>query len=193
MASNFSGTLALGKNGIRAVSVDRRTAGAFAAIYRDHVAHVYGLCLRMTGQREAAEDCTQETFVAAWRALPQFAARSSLATWLHRIAVNQVLARGGGLAAKREVPATDEAIRRLHERSAGDAPPPIDLERAIAQLPDGPRHVLVLVGIYGYSHTEVGQMLKLAPGTSRAHLHRARHLLAERFGFERPAALEDES
>jgi RNA polymerase sigma-70 factor, ECF subfamily len=55
---------------------------------------VYGLCLRMTGNRETAEDCTQEAFVQAWRSLPRFEARSSFGTWMHRIAVNAVLARG---------------------------------------------------------------------------------------------------
>jgi RNA polymerase sigma-70 factor (ECF subfamily) len=61
----------------------RGSVRSFEALYREHVGAVYGLCYRLTGQRETAEECTQETFVAAWRALPQFEARSALATWLH--------------------------------------------------------------------------------------------------------------
>src|ERR1700755_1539745 len=76
--------------------VQRACAGdvrAFERLYREHVGRVYGLCLRMTRDPAAAEDCTTETFISAWKALPRFETRSSLATWLHRIAVNATLAR----------------------------------------------------------------------------------------------------
>src|ERR1700740_101989 len=76
--------------------VERAAAGdtrAFERIYREHAGRVYGLCLRMTRDPHLAEDCTQETFINAWRALPKFETRSSLSTWLHRIAVNVTLAR----------------------------------------------------------------------------------------------------
>src|SRR2546429_5679531 len=65
---------------------------AFERLYREHAGRVYGLCLRMTRDAHLAEDCTQETFINAWRALPRFETRSSLSTWLHRIAVNVSLA-----------------------------------------------------------------------------------------------------
>jgi len=159
----------------------------FEALYREHVGAVFGLCYRLTGQREAAEDCTQETFVAAWRALPQFEARSALATWLHRIAVNKVIARNASLAAKFEQVAARDTTQEFDENAGGDCAPPLDLERAIAALPDGSRHVLVLVGIYGYSHREAAQLLGIAAGTCRAHLHRARQLLGQSIGFNEEA------
>src|SRR5258707_15652259 len=62
-------------------------------MYREHAGRVSGLCLRMTRDVQLAEDCTQETFINAWRALPRFQTRSSLSTWLHRIAVNVTLAK----------------------------------------------------------------------------------------------------
>ncbi len=161
----------------------RGDVAAFEALYREHVGGVYGLCLRLTRQREAAEDCTQETFVAAWRNLGDFAGRSSLSTWLHRIAVNQVLSRQAGLAARLERLASDTAAEQLPDAQADDATPPLDLERAVEQLPDGARHVLVLVGIYGYSHDEAAEALGIAAGTCRAHLFRARRLLGERMGL----------
>src|SRR5882724_13727476 len=74
----------------RACTGDSR---AFERLYREHAGRVYGLCLRMTRDVQLAEDCTQETFINAWRALPRFETRSSLATWLHRIAVNVTLAK----------------------------------------------------------------------------------------------------
>src|SRR6202790_3828075 len=81
---------------------------AFEHLYRQFSPRIYGLCLRLTGQREAAEDCTQESFVAAWRALAGFEQRSRFSTWLHRIAVHTVLARRRGLRIEYEVaePAT---------------------------------------------------------------------------------------
>jgi RNA polymerase sigma-70 factor (ECF subfamily) len=156
---------------------------SFEALYREHVGGVYGLCLRLTGSRELAEDCTQETFLAAWRALPKFQARSTLATWLHRIAVNTVLARHRGLAA-RFTALADSADEDCMDRHGGsDTAPPLDLERAIAALPQGARHVLVLVGIYGYNHEEAAQMLGLMAGTCRAHLHHGRQLLKKYLGL----------
>src|SRR6201984_1617490 len=71
--------------------VQRACAGdtrAFERLYREHAGRVYGLCLRMTRDVQLAEACTQDTFINAWRALPKFETRSSLSTWLHRIAVN---------------------------------------------------------------------------------------------------------
>jgi RNA polymerase sigma-70 factor, ECF subfamily len=155
----------------------------FELFYREHVGAVFGLCYRLTGQRESAEDCTQETFVAAWRALPQFEARSAFATWLHRIAVNKVIARSASVATKFELAAARSGAAPATEPAGDDATPPLDLERAIAALPDGSRHVLVLVGIYGYSHAEAAQLLGIAAGTCRAHLHRARQLLGARMGL----------
>src|ERR1700747_3407358 len=78
------------------VLVERARCGdtrAFERLYREHAGKVYGLCLRMTRDPALAEDCTQETFINAWRALGRFETRSSLGTWLHRIAVNAALAK----------------------------------------------------------------------------------------------------
>jgi RNA polymerase sigma-70 factor (ECF subfamily) len=155
---------------------------AFERLYRQFSPRVYGLCLRLTGQREAAEDCTQESFVAAWRALGRFERRSRFSTWLHKIAVNCVLSRRKGLRAEYEVP---EPIDGLPDRpDPASGAPPLDVERAIAELPEGARHALVLVGIYGFSHAEAAAALGIAEGTCKAQLHRARQLLSTRLGLE---------
>jgi len=166
---------------VAAARGDRR---AFERLYRRHAPEVHGLCLRMTGCRDVAEDCTQDTFIAAWRALPGFEQRSRFATWLHRIAVNTVLARRRGLAAAQE--STALSLEDILPAAVGedtDAAGPLDLERAIARLPEGARHVLVLVGVYGHSHEEAASMLGIAAGTSKAQLHRARRLLARALGM----------
>jgi len=159
----------------------RGDVAAFETIYREFAPRIYGLCLRLTGQRETAEDCTQDSFVAAWRSLGRFERRSLFSTWLQRIAIRTVLARRRGLRASREVA---EPAGGLPDQADHGAMPPIDLERAIAALPQGARDVLVLVGIYGYSHDEAASALGLAEGTCKAQLHRARELLRATLGLE---------
>ena len=159
---------------------------AFESLYRMHIDRVYGLCLRMTGNVSEAEDCAQEAFIQAWSKLDRFRGDSAFGTWLHRIAVNVVLGRIR--KSKRE----QDRIQLVAEQT----PSPVtvadtgdlqDLTEAIDRLPTGARHVFVLQAVYGYSHEETGDMLNIAPGTSKAQLHRARRLLAQQLqeqGFE---------
>jgi RNA polymerase sigma-70 factor, ECF subfamily len=162
------------------------SSAAFEALYRRHVSRVYALCLRMTGHVATAEDCTQEAFIQAWRNLPRFETRSAFGTWLHRIAVNAVLQHarrrqetlGAADSVEREVGET------LPDPGAEDPAAGRDLENAIAALPPGARHVLVLVGVYGHSHEEAAQLLGIAVGTCKAQLHRARALLGARLDME---------
>jgi RNA polymerase sigma-70 factor (ECF subfamily) len=143
-----------------------------------HIDRVYGLCLRMTGNVSEAEDCAQEAFIQAWSKLDRFRGDSAFGTWLHRIAVNTVLGRIR--KSKRE----QDRIRLVAEQATSpvtvaDTGDLRDLSEAIDRLPEGARHVFVLQAVYGYSHEETGDMLNIAPGTSKAQLHRARRLLAQ--------------
>lgn len=163
---------------------------AFERLYRDHIGSVYGLCLRMTRDPAAAEDCAQEAFFNAWRALGRFETRSSFATWLHRIAVNVVLNRRRKRAAQLELPplatGPDEEATEPPQEWTLDTPVEVhEIEAAVGTLPDGARDALVLCGIYGYSHGEASQMLGIAEGTCKAQLHRARALLRARLEPER--------
>lgn len=167
----------------RARKGDRR---AFEQLYRAHVGQVYGLCLRMTGQPAEAEDCAQEAFIQAWRKLAQFRGDAAFGTWLHRIAVNAVLAR------RRRMRPEDPLEDCAELGTAGENPADQrDLEAAVATLPQGARHVFVLLAVYGYTHEEAGQMLGIASGTCKAQLHRARRLLAERLNAG-PTPTEDD-
>ena len=164
----------------RAVAGDSR---AFERLYREHSGRVYGLCLRMTRDPQLAEDCTQDTFINAWKALPQFQTRSSLGTWLHRIAVNVSLGK------RRKATPVLESEPEDEESTLGgfalETPVEVrELESAIGELPDGARDALVLHALYGYSHGEAAQMLGIAEGTCKAQLHRARKLLRERLNLE---------
>jgi RNA polymerase sigma-70 factor, ECF subfamily len=164
---------------------------AFERLYRDHIGNVYGLCLRMTRDPAAAEDCAQEAFFNAWRALERFETRSGFGTWLHRIAVNVVLNRRRKRAAQVELPplaaGPGEEPADPPEEWTLDTPIEVhEIEAAVGGLPDGARDALVLCGIYGYSHGEASQMLGIAEGTCKAQLHRARALLRARLEPESP-------
>jgi RNA polymerase sigma-70 factor (ECF subfamily) len=162
---------------------------AFERLYRMHSGRVMGLCLRMTRQREIAEDCVQLTFVRAWRNLAAFEGRSAFGTWLHRIAVNEVLTnkRNRGTRAEGDsLPQHDDedTFDGIADLSvASDGGDVMDMEKALATLPEGSRHVVVLQAVYGYSHEEVAEMLGIAVGTCKAQLHRGRKLLRERLGL----------
>lgn len=151
---------------------------AFERLYRQYAGRVNGLCLRMARDPDLAEDCTQETFIKAWKALPKFEARSGFGTWLHRIAVNVVLEKRRA-PAEREIPVEDTTD--YAEPLVFDAPlETAELEAIVASLPTGARDVLVLCGIHGYDHAEAADMLGIAVGTCKAQLHRARKLVRER-------------
>jgi RNA polymerase sigma-70 factor (ECF subfamily) len=155
----------------RACTGDTR---AFERLYREHAGRVYGLCLRMT----------QETFINAWRALARFETRSSLSTWLHRIAVNVSLAKRRKASPVEPSLDDEEGTGGIREWTLETPVEVQEIEAAIGALPDGARDALILHALYGYSHVEAAQMLGVAEGTCKAQLHRARKLLRERLNVE---------
>ncbi len=153
---------------------------AFHELYREHVGRMYALCLRLTGSAAEAEERTQDVFVQAWRKLASFRGESAFSSWLHRLAVNLVLMerRSAGRRWARVAAVEDPgALER-----GGEGPSPVsglDLERAVAALPEGARQVFVLHDVEGYRHQEIAELLGIAAGTSKAQLFRARRLLRE--------------
>ncbi len=157
---------------------------AFEQLYRRHHARVHGVIARLVGQAGArAEDLVQEAFVRAWQALPAFRFESAVSTWLHRLAVNTALME---LRSRRGRPGMDDDEDALDSLptadTAGNAMLGRDLERAVASLPPRARAVLVLHDVEGWKHEEIAAELGMAVGSSKAQLHRARHLLRERIG-----------
>jgi RNA polymerase sigma-70 factor (ECF subfamily) len=147
---------------------------AYEQLYRLHQGRVYGLCMRLCRDRDMAEDLTQEAFVLAWRKLATFRGDSAFGSWLYRITTNVALS----YLRKQKTFLTSLTSENREEPSAE---PKVEermtLDKAIQQLPDGARAVFVLYSVEGYSHGEIGGMLKIAVGSSKAQLHRARQLL----------------
>jgi RNA polymerase sigma-70 factor, ECF subfamily len=162
--------------------VERCRAGdlaAFETIYRTHAGRLYSVACRVLGNPTDAEDLLQEIFLAAHRKLDSFRGEAALGTWLYRLAMNLCLdhlrsraARSGQLtdALDDEYGLDDVGSRRLAERTVAK----MDLERAVAQLPDGCRTAFVLHDVQGLEHREVAEVLGIAEGTSKSQVHKAR-------------------
>ena len=149
-----------------------RGEDAFRALYRAHTAALYALALRLTGgDRAEAEDLVQESWVRALTALRTFRAQSALRSWLCGVLVN---VRRGRIRADWHIVDAPDAEPLAETTGPDDV---IDLERAIAALPDGARDVYVLHDVYGYTHREIAEQLCIVEGTSKSQLNRARCLL----------------
>lgn len=158
--------------------LERGDERAFRTLYRRHTPAMHRFVLRVLGgDGPEAEDVIQETWVRAVGKLAGFRWEAELRSWLTAIALN--LAR--------------ESLRRRArrpsaplERTAAPAAPPardgerIDLERAIAGLPDGCRAVFVLHDLEGFTHEEIARRLEIAVGTSKSQLFDARRALRAR-------------
>jgi len=162
--------------------VRRFTAGdpaAFEQLVSRHEERLYNLSYRMLGSREDARDATQEAFLAALRALPSFRGDAAFTTWLHRIAVNacyDVLRR------QRRAPVADVAEDAEtwppspdHAESAATA---VDVQRALARVPEEFRAVLVLHDVQDLPYEQIGAILGIPVGTVKSRLHRGRVSLA---------------
>ena len=149
-----------------------RSEDAFRALYRAHTPALYALALRLTGgDRGEAEDLVQESWVRALTALRTFRGQSALRSWLCGVLVN---VRRGRMRADWRIIDAPDAEPLADPASNDDA---IDLERAVAALPDGARDVYVLHDVHGYTHREIAELLGIVEGTSKSQLNRARYLL----------------
>jgi RNA polymerase sigma-70 factor (ECF subfamily) len=153
---------------------------AFERLYRENERRVFALCMRLSSDPALAEELTQEVFVRAWRKLGSFRGQSSFSSWLYPVTVNVALSerRSRRRRLARIVPTDD--LTTLEPPTPAPTPEAgFDLEKAMASLPPGARQVFVLHDVEGRTHEEIAALLGLAPGTSKAQLHRARRLLRE--------------
>ncbi len=146
------------------------------ALYDAHVDRVFRLTCRLAGDSDLAQDFTQETFIRAFGRLSQFRGDASLATWLHTIATSVSLngIRSAGRHRTRTLP-IDEA---RDVPAAGTRQAPHDLRdrlhAAIDALSVKLRPVFVMHDVEGYTHEEIGAVLGIPVGTSKARLFDAR-------------------
>lgn len=158
---------------------------AYRALYDKNVDRVYRLTFRVAGEDDVAKDLTQETFLRAFQRLDQFRGDAAFSTWLHSIAVSV------GLNWLRKVDRHRKRNQSL-EGAAHFAPGKERVEpdlkdritEAVDDLPEVYRIVFLMYDLEGYSHREIGSVLGVAEGTSKARLSRARALLRSSLGEE---------
>ena len=145
-------------------------------VFRAHQQAVFAYFLRVVGNRQDAEELTQETFVRACSAALRFRGDSSVTTWLFGIARRVLLeASRAGLF---------ERSPELHEvASTGeDVEARMDLERALASLAVIDREALVMVDMLGFEPIDAAGVIGVTPEAMRVRLHRARGRLREAYG-----------
>jgi RNA polymerase sigma-70 factor (ECF subfamily) len=157
--------------------------GAFEEVYRAHAPRLFGLIGRLVGRHEA-EDLLQEIFLAAHRKMTSYKGESALGTWLYRLAMNHCLdyLRSRQVRMGRVTESLDGEQTAQPVAHTPAVPAPIsrmDLERAIARLPEGCRATFLLHDVEGFEHQEIAQILGIAVGTSKSQVHKARTKLRE--------------
>ncbi len=151
-----------------------------------HYPRIFRLLRYLTGRADIAEDLTQQAFVRAWQALPNFRHQASLATWLHRIAYHEYT---HWLRDRREHASLDSAAHlaapsTFHEWEA------LVLPQALAQLTPEHRDAFLLYHVQELSVGEVASILEVPAGTIKSRLFTARQRLREILEAEAASSLE---
>jgi RNA polymerase sigma factor (sigma-70 family) len=149
---------------------------AFGALVRRHLRRAVRLAERLLGDPEDAEDVVQESFMAALDAADGFDPGRAFAPWFYRIVANRCANANRSRARRRSEPASAELVSGAPtpDQAAETAALGDRLRVALSRLPERQRQILLLYEVDGYSGPEIGEILGVAPGTVRWHLHQAR-------------------
>lgn len=152
---------------------------AFEKLVDAHQHEVFGLALRLVVDRELAADVSQEAFIRAWRALPNFRGDAAFSTWLHRITVNVAWTLKKRKARHAALP-LDESPEPMDVRQGSDPVHAVEntelrakLASALNDLTPAQRSVVVLKDVYGWTHNEVADSLGITVTAAKVRLHRA--------------------
>ncbi|NKY21121.1 RNA polymerase sigma factor SigE [Cellulomonas denverensis] len=153
---------------------------SWESIVREHSARVYRLAYRLTGNRQDAEDLTQETFIRVFRSLSSYTP-GTFEGWLHRITTNLFL-DGARRKQRIRMDAMGEESDRFAAAEGLDRPErafehdnlDVDIQAALDELPPDYRAAVVLCDIEGLSYEEIAVTLGIKLGTVRSRIHRAR-------------------
>ena len=162
---------------------------AFGELVARHERRIYGLCLRILGNREDAEDATQEAFLAALRKASGFRRAAAFSTWLYRIAVNAATdqARRRGRA---RLTALDPEDASLTGGDLGEVvASAVAVQTALTQVPEEFRVAVVLCDLYRVPYADAAQILEVPVGTVKSRVFRGRLALAEQLGGSPEAPL----
>jgi RNA polymerase sigma factor (sigma-70 family) len=154
-------------------------AAAFSELVRRRQSALRNLLRRLSRDAALADDLAQQTFLKAWRALPQLRSVGAFGAWLRRLAVNTWLEHVR--AAPPPAVALDEELVTV-PGGAASADAQLDLDRALAQLAPQERLCVVLAYSEGMSHGEISRATALALGTVKSHVRRGSERLRALLG-----------
>jgi RNA polymerase sigma factor (sigma-70 family) len=146
----------------------RGDPAAFELLYREHAPHVYTLAVRLTGDRSAAEDIVQDTFLRMFGFLSGLRADTPLRPWLKRVAANLAIDR-----LRRESRYGDDARLWTMESPGSAQSDAVEAEALLRRLPPVARTLLWLHDIEGWSHTELARRFGRSESWSKSILSRA--------------------
>jgi RNA polymerase sigma factor (sigma-70 family) len=167
-------------------------APSWGDVVAEHSARVYRLAYRLTGNRQDAEDLTQEVFVRVFRSLSSYTP-GTFEGWLHRITTNLFLDQARRKAKIRFDTLGDDGGNGLTSRSAGPDRALLetmfddDVEAALADLPPDFRAAVVLCDVEGLTYEEIADVLSLKLGTVRSRIHRGRSMLRKSLAHRAPS------
>jgi RNA polymerase sigma-70 factor (ECF subfamily) len=149
---------------------------------------VHAVCRRLTGNEADANDAAQEALIAIVRGLPRFDGRSSVGTWVYRIATNAALDELRRRR-RRPLPSGVESIELAtgahHTGTEQATADRLALEAALATLPEEFRVAVVLRDVADLDYADIAEVLGIPPGTVRSRIARGRAALADRLGGNR--------
>ena len=141
--------------------------GAFNELYDEFGGRLYRFCLRLSGDKDDAEDLMAEVFLAAYTGRERFEGRSSVSTWLYRIAIYQWNRMRRSRKTTMRLDDTNEIAVKEHGLSA------VALEQALSELPEALAHAFVLVKCEQLCYREAAEVLGIPQGTIQFRVHEA--------------------
>jgi RNA polymerase sigma factor (sigma-70 family) len=159
------------------IQVQQGDRAAYAALFARYQRPVWAFLVRRTGDGEAASDLFQEVFLRIWRAAGTYDKSLRFKPWLYRVAANAC--RDRFRSGQRTVETVEVDLDRTGAVGFDDPIGAVDLERALAQLPENLREAFLLGAINGLDHNEVAAALEITPVNARARISRARAQLRE--------------
>lgn len=161
--------------------VRRGDPAAFDALVGRYMRRAFAVAYRLLGNREDAEDLVQDAFMAVLQKIDTFQRGRGFSPWFFRILVNRGLnaRKARALRSTDEIPAAAAAAGFSPERQAEQTELRDRLRCALAALPERQRVIVELFELEGFGSTEIAEILEIADGTVRWHLHEARRTLRQ--------------
>jgi RNA polymerase sigma-70 factor (ECF subfamily) len=158
---------------------------AFTTLVRRHQDRLWAVALRTLGDRDEAADALQDALLSAYRSAGTYRGDARVTTWLHRVVVNACLDRVRRNKARPTVPMPDDGGPADPRDVLGDRETALEIEAALAMLPEEQRAALVLVDVHGMPVDDVAAVLGVPAGTVKSRCSRGRARLAVQLGHLR--------